>query len=149
MFRMTKEILRPDALRDRILSQSVGAVVCFEGRVRDHNHGESVTALEYDAYIELAEKEGLRVLDEAKAKWDVTALAAEHRFGLLDLSDVAVCVVALSSHRREAFEACRYVIDELKSRLPIWKKEYYRDRAAQWVGCARCDENHAHHRAQL
>ncbi len=134
-FRISNEALNPEQLKHRLGAAAAGACVCFEGWVRDHNEGEAVRALEYEAHAGLAVKEGLKILAEAKSKFKLHAAAAEHRVGYLEIGDCAVWVGVSSSHRGEAFEACRYVIDELKQRLPIWKKEHYRGGQSGWINC--------------
>lgn len=112
-----------------------GGVVVFEGRVRDHHEGRAVVALEYEAYEELARREGERIVAEARARFAPARVAAAHRHGRLVLGDVAVVVVAASPHRQEAFAACRWVIDRIKESLPVWKREHYADGTAAWVAC--------------
>ncbi len=120
-----------------------GAIVAFEGLVRNHNEGKPVDALEYEVYQSLAIKEGQKILEEAKLQFNITGIKATHREGLLQIGDAAVIVAASSKHRDAAFKACRYVIDEIKHRLPVWKKEHYVDGAAVWVDCKGC-YHHAH-----
>lgn len=140
MFALTHKPIDIAAIRHEVAYQAAGAVVTFDGRVRDHNEGHSVERLEYQIYETLAQKEGEAILAEAKARFAIHLAAASHRGGLLELEDCAVYVAVSSSHRREAFEACQYIIDEIKHRLPIWKKEHYSspDRPAEWVNCHRC-----------
>lgn len=114
-----------------------GAYVAFEGWVRNHNDGKSVNALEYSAYKVLAEKEGTRIIEEALERFDVSGAAAIHRVGLLDLGEIAVWVGVSSPHRGPAFDSCRYIIDEIKDRVPIWKRESYENGPDEWVNCAR------------
>ena len=109
-----------------------GAVVVFEGRVRDHNAGKVVTRLEYEAYIALAEKEGLKIIQEALGAFDILAARCTHRVGVLQIGEVAVWVVVQAAHRQAAFQACQYIIEEVKRRVPIWKKEYGPD-GSHWV----------------
>lgn len=118
-----------------ICPPSAGAVVTFEGNVRDNNHGQSVTLLEYEAYKELAATEGQKIINEAKNKFGIVQANCIHRVGVLKVGDCAVWIAVMASHRDQAFKACRYVIDEIKTRLPIWKKETYTDGASQWVSC--------------
>ncbi len=112
-----------------------GGIVAFEGRVRDHHQGRTVTALHYEAYESLALAEGRRILAEARTRFPPTRVAAAHRHGTLAPGEAAVVVVAASAHRQEAFAACRWVIDEIKERLPLWKREHYDDGSSAWVGC--------------
>lgn len=126
--------------RERLVDRSCGAYVQFDGWVRDHNEGQEVLRLEYEVYEPLAVREGQRIISEAIERFGVTRACAIHRSGLLELSDVAVVVGVSSAHRGEVFDACRYIIDQAKVRLPIWKKEYYANGNAEWVNCQRCSE---------
>jgi molybdopterin synthase catalytic subunit len=115
---------------------AAGACVTFEGRVRDLNEGRPVVALEYEAYPPLAEKEGAKIMAETAAKFPVLGVVCVHRTGRLGLGDLAVWVAVTAAHRGAAFEACRHVIDQVKERVPIWKKEFYADGATEWINCA-------------
>jgi len=137
-FGISSEPIDLPAFRQQLLDRSCGAYVQFDGWVRDHNEGQKVLRLEYEVYEPMAMKEGARILDEARKRFDVSNAFAIHRSGLLELSDVAVVVGVSSPHRGEAFDACRYIIDQAKVRLPIWKKEYYENGKAEWVRCAHC-----------
>jgi molybdopterin synthase catalytic subunit len=144
-FEISSAAIDLDAFRRQLIDRSCGAYVQFDGWVRDHNEGQKVLRLEYEVYQPLALKEGLRIINEAKERFGVTNACAIHRSGLLELSDVAVVVGVSSPHRGEAFDACRYIIDQAKTRLPIWKKEYYASGDAEWVNCQRCSEaGHQH-----
>jgi molybdopterin/thiamine biosynthesis adenylyltransferase/molybdopterin synthase catalytic subunit/rhodanese-related sulfurtransferase len=124
-----------------------GGYASFEGWVRNLNAGERVTALEYEAFAPLAVKEAERVLHEAAARFGIEHAACIHRVGRLAVGELAVWVGVSAAHRDEAFRACRYIIDEVKHRLPIWKKEYYENGDSGWVNCERCapaGEPHAH-----
>src|SRR6185312_9134919 len=101
----------------------------------DQNGGRKVLRLDYSAYVPMAEAELARIVAEAESRWDV-AVAVRHRVGSLDIGDTAVAVAVASGHRDEAFVACRYVIEEVKRRVPIWKKEYFADGTVEWVGGA-------------
>jgi len=142
-FRISHAPLDPTAFRRALADPACGAYVQFEGWVRDHNEGRTVLRLEYEVYEPLALAEGERVLEEAIARFGVRHAAAVHRAGLMELSEAAVIVGVSAPHRGEAFDACRYIIDEIKVRLPIWKKEHYASGEAEWVNCRRCAE-HAH-----
>ena len=113
-----------------------GGVVTFVGLVRNHQDGRAVDRLEYSAYPAMAEAECATIVAEAEARWPAR-LAVQHRVGLLLVGETAVAVAAGAAHRAEAFEACRYAIEQLKRRVPIWKKEFYQDGAMQWVDPAR------------
>ncbi len=144
MFDITADPIDGAALRQDLLDPAAGGSVIFEGLVRDHNEGKAVSALEYEIYADMARHEADRILDEARERFDVIALRGAHRSGQLAIGEMAVWVGASARHRAEAFAACRYVIDEIKDRLPVWKKEHYVDGPAEWVDCQGC--GHHHHR---
>lgn len=135
-FRITQEPLDPALLAQSLEDPRAGAWVEFTGRVRDHNDGQSVQSLEYEAHGPLAEKEGARILEEAAARFSFISAACVHRVGALKIGDIAVWVGVSAAHRDSAFAACRWIIDEAKARIPIWKKEHYRDGEPQWINCA-------------
>jgi molybdopterin synthase catalytic subunit len=135
-FKITPDVIDPVELKRSLETDSAGACVTFEGWVRDHNDGAPVLALEYEAHAAIAEQEGEKILGEALERFAVTAVRCEHRVGKLAIGDCAVWVGVTSAHRGAAFDACRYIIDETKSRVPIWKKEHYRDGQSAWVNCA-------------
>lgn len=116
-----------------VVASDRGAVTSFLGLVRDHHGGRGVTRLEYSAYRPMVEAECARIVSEAEDRWPAR-VALEHRIGALDIGDAAVAVAAAAAHREEAFAACRYVIEEVKRRVPIWKKEFYADGSVEWVG---------------
>ena len=130
------------AVRAGLEDHRCGAAVFFEGRVRDHNEGRAVDRLEYEVYEPLSVSEGARIIDEARNRWSILGAVGVHRAGMLELGDIAVVVGVVAPHRDEAFMAARYIIDEAKQRLPIWKREHYRDGDRHWVNCRRCA--HAH-----
>lgn len=123
----------PAALHARVQHRQAGACALFEGWVRNHNEGRAVLGLRYEAYTALAQTQGQAIVDEAMQRFDLLALACEHRVGDLAIGDLAVWVGAASAHRDAAFDACRWVIDEVKLRVPIWKHEHYADGDAQWL----------------
>lgn len=148
------------ALRKSLTDPACGGYAAFEGWVRNHNEGQEVTHLEYEAFEALAIREGERIIDEACARYGVTNARCVHRVGDLALGELAVWVGVSARHRDEAFKACRYIIDEVKHRVPIWKKEHYVGGDSGWVNCERCaaaapaaaaaaaqshDHTHAHH----
>jgi molybdopterin synthase catalytic subunit len=137
-FRFTDTAIDTRAARQDLLARGAGGYVSFEGWVRDFNEGQEVTRLEYEAFQALALKEGERILTEARQRFPITHAACIHRVGSLDLTDLAVWVGVSAVHRGEAFDACRYIIDEVKHRVPIWKKEHYRNGDSGWVNCERC-----------
>lgn len=113
---------------------AAGAVVTFEGRVRNHNDGRPVGKLYYEAYDDLALSEGNRILAEAVQRFGLHGLVAIHRIGQLELGDVAIWMQALASHRKEAFTACEWAMDAIKKTVPIWKREEYLDGDPTWLG---------------
>jgi molybdopterin synthase catalytic subunit len=137
-FAVSDVTIDPVAARRSVADNSCGALVVFEGWIRNHNEGQAVERLEYEVYRPLAEKEGARIIDEASERFGISNALCIHREGLLELSDIAVIVCVTSAHRSEAFAACRYIIDELKTRLPIWKKEHYVSGISEWVNCQHC-----------
>jgi molybdopterin synthase catalytic subunit len=151
-FRFTPGTIDAEAAKLELRDLGCGGFVSFEGWVRDHNEGQEVTRLEYEAFQELAVKEGERIIEEASRRFPIKHAICIHRLGALDLGGIAVWVGVSSAHRAEAFDACRYIIDEVKHRLPIWKKEHYRSGNSGWVNCERCAAEphhthapHAHH----
>ncbi len=130
--------LEPERYRDALADDAAGGYSSFEGWVRDHNDGKRVRRLEYEAFESLAIKEGARIVQEAVDRYGVTRAACVHRIGDLGIGELAVWVGVSSAHRAEAFAACRYIIDEVKHRVPIWKKEHYVDGDSGWVNCERC-----------
>lgn len=121
------------ALRAGLLDARVGAYASFEGWVRDRNAGRVVRGLRYEAHAALARSEGSRILEEARARFEILDAACMHRVGELALGELAVWVGVTAVHRDPAFAACRYVIDEVKARVPIWKHERYVDGDAGWL----------------
>ncbi len=138
MFRFSRDALDPAPLREALADRGCGGYASFEGWVRDQNEGQSVTHLEYEAFEPLAIKEGERILSEALERFGVEHAACVHRIGDLAIGEIAVWVGVSARHRDEAFRACRYIIDEVKHRLPIWKKEHYGSGDSGWVNCERC-----------
>jgi molybdopterin synthase catalytic subunit len=120
-------------LKQDLVTDSTGALSCFEGIVRNVNDGRQVTALEYEAYPDLCETEMRTIFQEVMNKFNVININCFHRTGRLSIGEMAVFVGVTSGHRDDAFLACRYVIDQLKDRLPIWKKEYYASGDSGWI----------------
>lgn len=120
-------------LRETMADPRAGAFAAFEGRVRDHNDGRAVTGLHYEAYVALAQAEGEQVLAEALEKFDVFDVRCVHRTGDLAIGELAVWVGVTAAHRDAAFAACRHVIDEVKARVPIWKRERYAAGGEDWL----------------
>jgi len=127
--------LRPldlTALVETVTAPDRGGVVTFVGTVRDHHHGRQVTSLSYSAYEPMAESVCGTIRAEAERRWPVR-VAVVHRLGDLEIGDAAVAIAVASAHRDEAFAACRYVIEEIKRRVPIWKRERFTDGTEEWV----------------
>ncbi|HEU4618884.1 MAG TPA: molybdenum cofactor biosynthesis protein MoaE [Gammaproteobacteria bacterium] len=135
-FEITREPIDSAALKARLPDAAAGACATFEGWVRNHNDGDGVSALEYEAHEPIALAEGRKILAEAEQRFDVIAVHCVHRVGKLEIGDCAVWVGVSAAHRGAAFDACRYVIDEVKRRVPIWKKEHYASGESGWVNCA-------------
>jgi len=151
-FKITSAVIDPVARKQELTQSASGACVTFEGWVRNHNDadmdvrgratqgavagGELVLALEYEAHAAIAEKEGARIVAEACERFAIASAHCEHRVGKLEIGDCAVWVGVSAAHRDAAFDACRYIIDETKARVPIWKKEHYSSGASGWVNCA-------------
>lgn len=145
-FSFSHSALQPDLCRAELADPAAGGYSSFEGWVRNHNEGLAVTSLEYEAFEALANKEGERIVQEAIQRFGVLNAACVHRVGALGIGELAVWVGVSSRHRSEAFAACRYIIDEVKHRVPIWKKEHYVNGDSGWVNCERCAEHgHAAH----
>ncbi len=137
MFQISAATIDVAALKAGLADPGAGACVCFEGWVRNTNEGAAVVALDYEAYEPLALKEGQQVLAEARERFQLIDALCQHRVGQLQLGDCAVWVGVTAAHRDAAFAACRFIIDEIKARLPIWKKEHYQDGDSGWVNCAK------------
>ena len=142
-FRISEKAISPEALKNELFDPRAGGFVSFEGWVRNKNEGKDVTHLEYQAYDALAVKEGEKIIAEALKKFAVLDALVEHRVGDLQIGEIAVVVHVTSIHRGPAFDACEYIIDELKVRVPIWKKEHYTDGNTGWIECHECSK-HAH-----
>ncbi|MGC3982028.1 MAG: molybdenum cofactor biosynthesis protein MoaE [Steroidobacteraceae bacterium] len=134
-FNFTDVRIDNQALQVTLNHPTAGGFVAFEGWVRNHNEGQPVLRLEYEAFAELAVKEGQRIVDEALKKFGITGAVCVHRVGLLEIGDMAVWVGVAAAHRGAAFDACRYIIDEVKQRVPIWKKEHYASGDSGWINC--------------
>lgn len=132
-FSLTADPIETASLRGQLLDARAGAFASFEGWVRDHNQGQSVRWLQYQAYAVLAQAEGEKVIEEALAKFDILDARCVHRTGALAIGEMAVWVGVSAGHRDGAFAACRWIIDQTKARVPIWKQEHYRSGADQWL----------------
>ncbi len=129
---ITEQPLTIDALYRFALSPSCGAVNIFVGTVRNHFQGRAVTALEYHGYPEMAEQVLEEIVQKAFRQWEVERIAVHHRLGLLQLTEASVVIVVASPHRAAAYAASRFIIEEIKKDLPVWKKEHFADGELQW-----------------
>ena len=138
MIEVTHEAIDPAALQRTLVNPAAGGYCAFEGWVRNENEGHVVERLEYEAYEPLCIAEGEKVLAAAKQRFPFLEARFVHRTGLLEIGECAVWIGVAAAHRDEAFKACRFIIDEIKIRLPIWKKEHYVNGDSGWVNCERC-----------
>jgi molybdopterin synthase catalytic subunit len=133
MFRVTEKPIDINELLTFVTRPQTGAVVTFVGTTRDHNDGRRVVALRYEAYTDMAEKELERVGQEARERWRIERIAIVHRIGHVDIGESSVAIAASAAHRNDAFEACRFAIEEIKRSVPIWKKELF-EGGELWIG---------------
>jgi molybdopterin synthase catalytic subunit len=131
--RITPDPIDARALLAEAVSPSDGAALLFWGVVRDEHGGRAVESLEYEAYAEMAEHQMQQIADEARARFNTGRIAIAHRVGLLAVGEASVGIAVAAPHRGEAYEASRYVIEELKRRVPVWKREGYVDGERSWV----------------
>jgi len=131
--RLVRRPISPDGLLGEVADHAHGAVVLFLGTVREQNGGRAVHGIDYSAYEPMAERELATIVAEASTRYDVGALVVEHRLGTLDLGEVSVGIAAAHARRAPALDAMHYVIEELKRRVPIWKREHYADGTREWV----------------
>jgi len=132
MFHITEKKINIEQLINQARHPESGALVVFSGEARSHHDGKSVTSLEYEAQTEMAEKSIINILDQAKKRWPLNFAAAVHRVGRVEISEPAVVVIVSAAHRKEAFEACQFIIDAIKAETPIWKKEFFVDGNTKW-----------------
>lgn len=130
MFRLSRDPIQLPQLS----ADAAGGFASFEGKVRDHADGRAVRSLEYEAFDDMAEREGGRLVQEAIDRFGLLAAECVHRVGHLQIGETAVAITVAAPHRREAFAACEFIVDELKKRVPIWKKEHYAEGESEWVG---------------
>ena len=127
-----EEALDPSAIAGRVRSDHDGALVVFEGVVRSQSRGKQVRALVYEAYGSMAQRQMEQLGEEARRRWPISELAIVHRTGTLQVGEVSVVIAVAAPHRGNAFDACEWLIDELKRTVPIWKKEIYTEGEA-WI----------------
>jgi molybdopterin synthase catalytic subunit len=134
--RITSQPLDAAALLAEVATPSDGAVLLFWGVVRNQNEGREVNGLEYEAYAEMAEAKLRGIATEAAQRWSVGEIAVVHRVGKLNVGEASVGIAVAAPHREDAYEASRYLIEELKRRVPMWKREHYLDGPSAWLGGA-------------
>ena len=133
MFRVTEKAIDLHELVEFVTDPGAGAIVTFIGTTRDNNEGRKVIGLDYEAYPEMAEKELARLGEEAKRRWNIQRVAIVHRIGPVPIREPSVIIAVSAAHRADAFEACRFAIEEIKKSVPIWKKELF-EGGEVWIG---------------
>ena len=133
MFRVTEKPIELEELVAFVADPAAGAIATFIGTTRDHNDGRRVISLEYEAYPKMAESELARLGEEAGRRWNIHRIAIVHRVGAVRIGEPSVIIAVSAAHRHEAFEACRFAIEELKKTVPIWKKEIF-EGGEVWIG---------------
>lgn len=129
---LVREAIEHDLLVRHVRQAEDGAVVTFDGCVRDHSHGRKTLYLDYEAYESMAAVKMREIADQIHEKFAIHRVALAHRLGRLEIGETSVFIAVSSAHRPAAFEACRFAIDTLKRTVPIWKKEYFED-GAVWA----------------
>ena len=130
---VTSDPIEPAVVLERVGTPEDGAVALFLGIVRNSNDGRPVSGMEYEGYGDMAREQLAAIVREAAGRANSDRVAVVHRLGELEVGEVSVAIAVSSPHRAEAFDAARYVIEEIKTRLPIWKRERYLDREAEWL----------------
>ena len=133
MFRVVREPIDLPELVRAVTDPSAGAIATFIGTTRNQNDGRKVVALDYDAYPEMAEIELRRIGEDAGKKWKIERMAITHRVGPVAIGEASVVIAVSAAHRDDAFQACRFAIEEIKKTVPIWKKEIY-EGGEVWIG---------------
>ena len=130
---ITTDVVSADTVISLVQADAHGAALVFLGIVRDHNEGQAVRGVHYEAYAEMAEHTLTDILEEALERVRPAKIAAVHRVGELAIGDVSIAIAVSTPHRAEAFDACRYVIEEVKKRLAVWKQERYVSGDSEWL----------------
>ena len=133
MFKVTVKPLNVQEVNDLVKRPTAGAVVTFDGIVRNNFAGRAVRFLEYEAYAEMAEKKMAEIGKEIRQKFSVSEIAMVHRLGRLEIGESSVVIAVAAPHRHAAFEACAYAMDRVKQEVPVWKKEFFIDGDEHWV----------------
>jgi len=136
MFQLSIQKINPQQLKQSLMSHEAGAFCCFEGWVRNHNDDKMVKSLEYEGHEALCNNDIKQIFKEVKEKFNVIEFKCVHCVGHLQIGDMAIWVGVIAVHRDDAFKACRYIVDQVKLRLPIWKKEHYQNGDSQWINCS-------------
>ena len=134
MILLTKDPIDVQAVIDTVSTEASGAVDLFLGTTRNHSDGKGVISLSYEAYPEMAEKEIAKIVQEVHYHWPAHKVSVVHRLGDVPPGEASVAIAVSCSHRKEAFEACKYIIDKLKEHVPIWKREHFDDGTSVWTG---------------
>ena len=129
---ITRDELNLKKLYDLCVTEGTGGIDVFVGTVRDHFGSKKVTAIDYHGYPEMGEKVLQKIIEKAFDQWTIHRVAVQHRLGLLQLKEASVIIAVSSAHREEAFAACRYIIEQIKKDLPVWKKEYFANGDVTW-----------------
>ena len=130
---IVERVINPAALTAEVSADGNGASVLFLGTVRDSNDGRAVTGIEYASYKSMAEREMSTIVSEASRDFGTNDIVVEHRIGILGIGEVSVAIAVAHPHRGAAYDASRYVIEQIKKRVPIWKREHYADGTREWV----------------
>lgn len=133
MIQLVREVIDPTCLLETVKSPRAGAIALFLGVTREFTNGRETASLEYDSYVDMAEKRLAELEAEARKRWGIIGCCIVHRLGKLELEDISVAIVVSSAHRNDSLEAARWLIDTLKQVVPIWKKENWADGTTEWV----------------
>jgi molybdopterin synthase catalytic subunit len=133
LFSISEHTIDIEILLENVRDDAAGATVLFLGTVRNHNDGQAISAIYYEAYIEMAQETMAKIEAETIKRWNLKKFAAMHRIGNLKIGEVSVAIAVSSEHRAEAFEAGRYAIDRIKTEVPIWKKEMTSGKGGVWA----------------
>lgn len=132
LINITQTSIKPQEVIDSVCGTASGAINVFIGTIRDQSRGKAVIRLEYEAYESMAQIQIAKILDQADGKWNLQKVSVVHRVGTLVPGDVAVVIAVATPHRQASFEACQFIIDTLKERVPIWKKEIFQG-GEEWI----------------
>ncbi|OGH00293.1 MAG: hypothetical protein A2600_13355 [Candidatus Lambdaproteobacteria bacterium RIFOXYD1_FULL_56_27] len=133
LFRLTHEPLELEVLTGLVANPEAGAIASFLGVTRNHNLGQGVRFLEYEAYEPMALKEMARIGREAQERFEIKNIAIWHRLGVVEIGQGSIAIAVSAGHRQAAFRACEFAIDRLKEQVPIFKKEHFADDSTRWV----------------